>query len=248
MMKNFQALLLMLIGLLAFVACAPTNAAAPPIQTPTAPPTPKPTLTPSAEATAVLAPEELVEAMFDAVRQDNVALAKQYIEAGVDVNTPGDMRVTLLEIAAHRGNIDMLQTLIDAGATYQKNVFLASLRDSADDPTIVQIFIDAGADVNEAEAGAPGHSPLMYAAEGNNVEIGRALLAKGADIHQIDAYNDPAINVAAFHNSMAFAEMLVEMGADPNVPGYYGRTAVGHAKNQGHQEMVDYLLSIGATE
>ena len=182
-----------------------------------------------------------------AVRESNTELAEQYIAAGVDVNTPGQMRVKMLDIAIHNGNVPLIKMLIEAGANFEQTTFLAALL-AIDDPEIVQIFLDAGADVNEAPTQTPQHSPLMYAAEGGHVAVGEALLANGADIEQVDAYNDPALNVAAFNGNLEFTKMLVEAGAELNVVGYGGRTAVAHAKNRNHQEVVDYLLSVGATE
>jgi ankyrin repeat protein len=42
--------------------------------------------------------------------------------------------------------------------------------------------------------------------------------------------------------------MLVEMGAELNVRGYGGRTALGHAISRGHDEVAAFLKEVGATE
>ena len=212
------------------------------------PATPSPTATPFPSPTATLSPEALQEAIFTAAREDNIAGMKQYITEGVDINKSDEFGATALSIAAYRGNTEMVKVLMDAGATFEIGVFHSAISKSNDDPEIVQVFIDHGADVDKKADTGNGHTALMFAAEFGHIKVGKLLLANGADINAGDNFNDPALNVAAFHGQLEFAKMLVEMGAELNVRGYGGRTALGHAISRGHDEVAAFLKEVGATE
>jgi ankyrin repeat protein len=232
-MKRYFIFSVVLTGLLMLSACAPA-------------PTPVPT--PTVVPTVVLDAEALQEAIFVAAREDDTTAMQSYIAAGADVNKTNDMNITVLLVASARGNVEMVDLLLDAGATFDSNDFCFAIGNSKGNVELVQTFLDHGADLDEAESGNPEHTPLMYAGEHGFIEIGELLLAKGADINKVDAYNDPALSVAAFHGELEFVKMLVEHGAELNIRGQYGNTAIGHALRNGHTEVADYLKSVGGTE
>jgi ankyrin repeat protein len=230
-MKRSLLFSMVLIGILSFTACAPAA-------------TPVPTVVP----TPTLDPEALQEAIFVAAREDDNAAMQSYIAAGADINKTNDMNITVLLIATTRGNVEMVKMLLDAGAAFDADDFCFAIDNSKGNVELVQAFLDHGADVDAAQSGIPEHSALMYAAENGFIEIGELLLAQGADINKVDAFNDPAVNVAAFYGQLEFIKMLVEHGAELNIPGQYGNTAVGQALRNGNTEVADYLKSVGGTE
>jgi ankyrin repeat protein len=260
-MKRYPIIYVFLAGLLLFTACGPAGtspaetAALATTAAPTATMAPTVTLTPTAtmapETTPIpvdlLSPAALQEAMFAAARADDVVAMRQYIAGGADINEESDLGVTVLGIAAIRGNEEMIKVLLDAGAAADVASFQFAVLHSNDNVEIVQAFIDHGADINAASS-APGHTALMNAGEKGYIQVGKLLLANGADINKGDDYNDPALNVAAFHGQLEFVKMLVEMGAELNVRGMGNRTAVGHALIGGHADVADFLKQVGGTE
>ena len=195
-----------------------------------------------------LDPAAATEALYTAVQEDNNALIAQYIAAGADVDDGGMLDVPMLQIAAQRGNEEGVSLLLEAGATIDAEIFKGAILNADKAPDMIQTFIDYGADIHEPEPNTPAHTPLMHAAEAGNVEIGLLLLENGVDIEAVDEFNDPALNVAAFNGNLEFTQMLVDQGAELNVPGFGGATALVHARNQGHDEIVNYLASVGGTE
>jgi ankyrin repeat protein len=194
-----------------------------------------------------LSPEELQAAIFVAVREDDVDAMKSYIDAGADINETTE-GITVLDVAALRGNHEMILLLLNSGAQFDTDTFHHAITGSDDDVSIVQIFLDHGADVSGRDDSPPGHSPLMYAAEHGYVAVGKLLLEKGADLEQVDDYNDPALNVAAFFGQLEFVKMLVERGAKLDVYGFGGRNAIRHAMANNHNDVVDFLRSVGSPE
>jgi uncharacterized protein len=212
------------------------------------PATPSPTATPPPRSTATLPPEALKEGVFTAAREDDVATMKQYIAAGANINESDESGATALSIAAYRGNTEMVRLLLEARTAFEIGVFHTAIAQSNDNTEIVQAFIDHGADLNQKADIGNGHTALMFAAEFGHIEVGKLLLANGADINAGDNFNDHALNVAAYHGQLEFAKMLVEMGAELNVQGYAGQTALGHAISQGHEDVAAFLREAGATE
>jgi uncharacterized protein len=213
-----------------------------------APATPSPAATSAPPPTATLAPEALQEAIFIAAREDDLEAMQQYIAAGADINAGDEFGATPLSIAAYRGQTEIVRLLLEAGATFEIGVFHAAISESNDNTEIVQVFIDHGVEIDKKADTGNGHTALMFAAEFGHIEVGKLLLANGADINAVDNLNDPALNVAAFHGQLEFAKMLVEMGAELNVNGYGGRTALGHAISRGHEDVAAFLREAGAIE
>lgn len=238
-MKRFVIISMILSGMFLFSACAaPALTPAVPASTVASPPPP----------TATLSPEALIEAIFTAARQDDLESMKLYIAAGGDINQSDELGATPLNIVTFRGNTEMVKLLLDAGATFEIGTFHLAISESEDNTDIVQAFLDHGADIHQKSETRNGHNALMFAAEYGHVEVGKLLLANGADINAGDDLNDPALNVAAFYGQLEFAKMLVENGAELNVPGYLNRTALGHAISRGHEEVAAFLREAGATE
>ena len=121
-------------------------------------------------------------------------------------------------------------------------------------PAAVRVLLDKGADAN-ARSGA-GLVPLHYAANpdmraDNAVQIAEMLLAAGAKIDATGDENDSLsgwapLHIAVFHKLPHVTGLLLEKGADPNLPlpaqsGNEG-TALNMAVSGGATEIVELLL------
>jgi ankyrin repeat protein len=97
---------------------------------------------------------------------------------------------TPLHLAAFFGRQPAAERLLAAGAglsTLSRNALHNTPLHAAvagGHVDVSLLLIDAGADVNVADAG--GHTPFHIAAEGGYVPVARALFARGADAHAVD--------------------------------------------------------------
>src|SRR5205085_12256304 len=71
-----------------------------------------------------------------------------------------------------------------------------------------------------------GFSALSFAAREGDIESARAMLDGGADINYGDVDNTTALIVSLVNKQYTFAKFLLDRGADPNIVGGYGRTAL----------------------
>jgi ankyrin repeat protein len=90
-----------------------------------------------------------------------------------------------------------------------------------------------------------GFSPIMFAAQQGNVEVGTLLLDAGANKNDQSALGQTALIVAAHSNHAAFVKLLLDRGADPNA-GDVGHSALHAAVLRGNVDAVNMLLAAKA--
>ena len=131
-----------------------------------------------------------------------------------------------------------------------KELFDAILRGDVAD---VVKALDAGADIDAMEDEIPGWRPLHVAIEaideeGAPLEVLRALLEHGADVDAWDRCQDSTPMLMAVCRSLPdSATLLLAHGADPDVVGGEGDTAIRWAAAEGDTAMVDILIAHGVT-
>ncbi len=142
-------------------------------------------------AAAAAADSRLVNAV---TRQDRAAV-RTLIKEGVDVNAPLGDGSTPLSWAAHRGNADIVDMLLQAKANVNAaddhGVTPLALACENADAAIVDKLLGAGANANAVQTN--GVTPLMIAARTGNVPIVKALLAKGADVNRASGTKQTAL-------------------------------------------------------
>jgi len=93
-------------------------------------------------------------------------------------------------------------------------------------------------------APAAGLTPLQKAIQKGDIKKVTELLDKGAKINEWN-FGTPLI-MAASSGKLEIAKLLIERGADLNMIGQNGWTALGCAAAEGHSDIVDLLISKGA--
>jgi ankyrin repeat protein len=129
-------------------------------------------------------------------------------------------------------------------------------------PGSVELLIRYGASVNSRDSS--GATPLHIAAAKGNAPIVQVLIANGADLNAKDNRGCIPLHSAAgawdvsrslppgaapnakFAGTLECVKALLPLGADPDVAGDSGATALHLAATMGNQPVVEYLVSRGA--
>src|SRR5262245_10440461 len=107
-------------------------------------------------------------------------------------------RVTRLHDAVKRGDLETMTSLLDDEPGLSNSV-------SETDPRLTY--------------------PLHLAAEFDQMEAARTLIARGADVSLVDGENDAtALGWAAFYGRPGLVDLLLKSGADPNQRNKHGLT------------------------
>ena len=171
-------------------------------------------------------------ALYAAAANPDAAITGKLLAAGADPNVPLLSGETALMEAARRGNLDIVRALLSAKAdpnAQEANggqsalMWAVSQRHSA----VVEELVKRGADV---KAGSKtGFTPLMFAAQQDDVESARILIDAGANPNEVrpksgNSYT-PLIIASAMGNAKV-AELLLDKGADPNAIDARGYTSL----------------------
>lgn len=125
---------------------------------------------------------------------------------------PVPNRATPLVVAAERGNVAMLELLLDRGA-----------------------HIDG-------DCGCPsGESPLWAAIAADQGDAARLLLERGADPNRVTATGSTPLHVAAIRNATALARELLGRGANPELRDRGGRSPADWARLKQSADVLEVL-------
>ncbi len=151
-------------------------------------------------------PDEALWALVTA-KNDDGAAAKEALAHGADPNRLVD-KVPVLSAAARRGEVQILQALLDAGADVHAHDLLIpalSYATATGTPATMQALLDAGAD---PAAGGEGVTPLHWAAERAQPEAVRLLLDAGADPAAKNAKGQTPADIARAGNHPELADLI----------------------------------------
>ena len=198
-------------------------------------------------------------ALLIAARRGDRRMVEMLLQRGAaDIAAPGDGSALIQ--AARQGFSDIVRMLIEGGADVDLPVagdgsplIMAARGGHAE---IVRMLLDRGADVNLGVQG--DGNPLIMAARGGHVDILRMLLDRGAIIDAEVPGDENAIISGSEAGHLEAVRYLVSRGANVNSrvwaevgwPERRGewRTPLNQARRNGHDDVVRYLLSVGATE
>jgi ankyrin repeat protein len=147
--------------------------------------------------------------------------------------------------AAHDGRIETVRSSIQSGkevnakdpTTSHTAMHMAAYNGHSD---IVKLLLehDAAVDPRDAE----GKTPLIHACTGPFPETVEILLAAGADINAAEATEGfTPLMMAAGLGQSEVVKVLLSHGADITIEDQDKDTALNHAKNSGHAEIVALL-------
>lgn len=97
----------------------------------------------------------------------------------------------------------------------------------------LKTLIAAGLDINEQLPGNENQTPLIRAAQKDQVQSALILVEAGADTDLRSNYNNTALILAAMQNHGAVVDLLIKAGADPTITGERNMTAKQWARHYG---------------
>ncbi len=148
--------------------------------------------------------------------------------------------------AAVLGRRDRLQELTEAGPTELESISpdgfsLLHLAAFFDQPGIVQLLLERGANVHAVAANATRVQPLHSAAAVRSLEICRRLLDAGADVNARQAGGFTPLMSAAMAGDRDLVDLLLAQGADASLAAEDGRTPRDLAAAGGYESLVSLL-------
>ena len=153
----------------------------------------------------------------DAAARGDIAAVRALIAQKADVNAPQADGATALHWAVFKGNKEIADMLLRAGANPKAAnregstpLWLASVNGDA---AMIEALLTAGADPNET---LPlGRTPLMTAARTGNVAAMKVLVDRGADVNAKEtARGTTPLMWAADEGHPAAVKFLIDRGAD----------------------------------
>ena len=160
-----------------------------------------------------------------AAGNDHLGIVKKLIKAGADVNLV-IKQTTVLQIAASNGHFKCVKSLIKAGANVNVTdpsvtpPLLCAIRtgDSENKRKIIELLIEAGADVNSNFCDTVGmRIALMEAVRHGTPQILSMLTDAGS-------FQSTPLFAAAYYGKVEFIKPLIEAGADVNQQNADGKT------------------------
>ena len=188
--------------------------------------------------------------LSEAVASGSAAMVEALLRAGADPKTLTTAEgETVLMTAARAGNTDVVRILLNRGADVNarenyKGQTALMWAASERHPAVVKLLLEHGADwkvrsvdretkppkLSAASSISPiargGFTALSFSAREGDIESASVMFDAGVDINYGDVDNTTALVVSIMNKQYTFAKFLLDRGADPNVIGGYGRSAL----------------------
>ena len=113
---------------------------------------------------------------------------------------------------------------------------------------IARLLIDSGADINSISKNKFTATPLQGAVVNKSIEVGRLLLARGANVNPRNDDGGNPLHEAAGDGQIEFAKLLLDHGANINAKDDNGKTPLTIALEYKQTEMAKLLREKGAVQ
>ena len=195
--------------------------------------------------------EELL--LIDASEKGDIGAVKALLDKGVFVHAQDDGGRCAIVAAAYHNRVEVLDLLIEAGADVNmmddtlQSAYLISTSEGYTE--LLQKTLAAGADVHSTDSF--NGTGLIRAADHGHVEIIRELLKTSIRLNHVNRLGWTALLEAIIlgdggEGHTQVVSMLVDAGADVNLPDRDGHSPLAHAQSKSQREIINILRQAGA--
>jgi uncharacterized protein len=197
--------------------------------------------------------ENMRELFFQAAESGNIEEIHNLLKQGIDINSKDTQGRTAIMIATYQNDAELVRRLIELGADIhiqddlKNNPFLYAGAEGFLE--IVKLTIESGADPKILNR--YGGTALIPASEHGYVEVVREILeTTQIDVNHVNNLGWTALMEAIVlndggKNQQETIKLLIQHGADVNIPDSEGKTPLERAEERGFSEIVDLLLKVG---
>ena len=188
-----------------------------------------------------------------ACENGKLAILKMLLKAGADVCATDNRGTTCLMRAVHHGHTETVRYLVglpDVDVNAAKicsytSLHSAVIRNNGSHPEVVQMLIDAGADMEAKNEN--GCSSLLVACKVGKLDAVKLLVEAGARVCATDDHGATCLIAAAYFGHTETVRYLVGLpDVDVNLTANEGETALDYASGNSHRDVVHVLLEHGA--
>lgn len=198
----------------------------------------------------------MITALITAAERGDTATVLRLLEAGANINGQDERGRTAVLAATHGRQTETVKALIQARADVNirdkrlDNPFLYAGAEGLLE--ILKLTIEAGADPTLTNRF--GGVALIPASERGHVEVVRELLTRTKiNVNHVNNLGWTALLEAIILSNggprhQQIVQLLIEHGADVNLPDKNGVTPLQHARQRGYTEIAQLLEQAGASE
>ena len=192
--------------------------------------------------------------LISAAGRGDTGMVERLLDEGASTSARDADGRTALVAAAYRNHLSAAETLVRAGGDVnakddtEQSAYLISTSEVGDDPRLLELMLQSGADVRSLDS--YNGTGLIRAADRGHVRIVEKLLGTETDVDHVNELGWTALLEAiilgggdARHTQVV--RLLVDGGADPNLPDGEGVMPLGHARANGYDEMAEILEERG---
>lgn len=177
---------------------------------------------------------------------------EEELAAGADANAIDTQGTPVAGVAIQSGCTESLRMLLNSGADanvhfhseQSDNATLLGMAAGSDEPDCVDMLVEAGARVDDADAS--GLTALHIASYLGHERVVAALIARGANMESKEQDGYTPLMMAANSGSAGAVRVLLGHGAQPNATDSQGATPIMFAAQHDNPELVALLLAEGA--